>query len=75
MSEVARLREQIELELVALRRGLNGISSGYARHVFIHTRMNRIGDCQDSLAGHVGKDDALLFVCQLYERVMEPEQV
>lgn len=49
-SEVAELRQQIALELDAMRRGLLGISTGTARHTFIHARMERIGACQDTLA-------------------------
>jgi hypothetical protein len=74
MSEVARLRQQIESELLALRRGLNGIASGHARHDFIHSRMDRIGACQDSLAHYVGDQDALLVVCQLYQEKMEEDE-
>jgi hypothetical protein len=71
MSEVALLRQQIELEMVALRRGLYEVAAGYARHAFIHARMDRIGACQDNLALHLGEQDAMLVVCQLYERTME----
>ncbi|GCE31043.1 hypothetical protein KDA_65270 [Dictyobacter alpinus] len=71
MSEVALLRQQIELELVAMRSGLLGLSSGFARHAFIHARMDRIGACQDSLADHLGEDNATEVVCQLYMQTME----
>lgn len=71
MSEVALLRQQIELELVAMRNGLSGLSSGLARHAFIHARMDRIGACQDSLADQLGEDDATRVVCQLYVQAME----
>ncbi len=70
-SEVARLRQQIELELEAMRRGLFGISAGTARHAFIHARMERVGACQDVLASHVGEPEAAQVVCHLYTQTME----
>src|SRR2546423_7431340 len=53
-SEVTRLRRQIELELVAMQRGMNGFALGTTRHRFIRTRMDRVGVCQDQLAVEVG---------------------
>ena len=38
-SEVARLRQQLDLEHEAAQRGLTGLSSGTARHAFITARM------------------------------------
>lgn len=70
-SEIAQLRQQIERELVAMQRGLTGISSGTARHVFIHTRMERIGACQDILASQLGEAAANHIVCNLYMQAME----
>lgn len=66
MSEIAQLRQRIESELVAMRRGLSGLSSGSARHAFIHARMDQVGLCQDSLAdqvGEFGNDDGLSALC------------
>ena len=73
-SEVAQLRRQIELELESLHRGMHALSSGGARHAFINAKMERVGACQDVLAGHIGKNAANLIVCQLYVEAMEPEQ-
>jgi hypothetical protein len=70
-SEIAQLRQQIELELDALRRGLFALSTGGARHAFIHAKMDRVGACQDVLANHVGESAANLIVCQLYVEAME----
>jgi hypothetical protein len=71
MSEIAQLRQRIESELVAMRRGLSGLSSGSARHEFIHARMDQVGLCQDSLADQVGENSAMMMVCQLYIQTME----
>ena len=73
-SEVARLREQIELQLEAMQRGLQGLASGTARHAFIYEGMERIGAYQDTLAEEVGEQAANQIVCGLYADVMEREQ-
>jgi hypothetical protein len=74
-SEVARLRQQIALELDAMRSGLFGISTGTARHTFIHARMERIGACQDTLAHEIGETAASQVVCSMYMQTMEQEAV
>ncbi len=72
-SEIAQLRQQIEVELVAMNRGLSGLATGTARHAFIHARMERIGACQDALADQVGESVANQLVCKLYMQSMERE--
>lgn len=74
-SEVARLREQIELQLEAMQRGLHGLASGTARHAFIYERMERVGVYQDELAQFVGEHAANQIVCNTYVEVMEREQL
>lgn len=69
-SEIARLREQIELELEVMHRGMQGLAVT-ARHDFILARMDRVSVYQDSLAGHIGDAAATEVVCQLYVEVME----
>jgi len=71
MSEVARLREQIETQLVAMRRGLSGLSSGTARHAFMNARLERIGTCHESLTGQLGEDAANMLVYGLYNEIMD----
>jgi hypothetical protein len=70
-SEVAQLRQQIELEMDAMRSGLHGVAQGTARHAFIHARMERIGAYQESLASQVGTATAHHIMCQLYVQTME----
>ncbi len=72
-SEIALLRQQIALELAAMRQGLQGVAQGSARHAFIHTRMERVAACQDSLADQLGEKTACEIVCHLYMEAMEPE--
>jgi hypothetical protein len=72
-SEVARLRQQIELQLEAMQRGMSGLATGKARHAFIRAQMDRIGACEDTLATYVGENEANQIVCKLYVEVMERE--
>lgn len=65
-SEVARLRQQIAAEIESMQHGFQGFAVGITRHEFIRTRMERIGNHQDELAEHVGPDDAITIVCELY---------
>jgi hypothetical protein len=74
LSEVARLREQIELQLEAMQYGLRGLASGTARHAFIFERMERVGEYQDVLAEYLGEHIANQIVCNIYVEVMECEQ-
>ena len=70
-SEVARLREQIELQLLAMQQGLRGLASGSARHAFIQARMQRIGEYQGDLARQIGEQEADQLLWSLYVGVME----
>lgn len=70
-SEVARLRRQIEQELVAMQLGMSGFAAGTARHEFIRVRMENIDDYRDKLAEHVGDVDATQFVCKTYVEIVE----
>ena len=69
-SEVARLREEIELQLEAMQRGMYGFASGTARHAFIHARMDRISEFQHSLTDYIGEQDANQLVCSLYSEIV-----
>jgi hypothetical protein len=72
-SEVARLYQQIEVRLEAMRRGMSGFATGKARHAFIRAQMDHVGECQDALAEYVGKGVANQVICRLYVEVMEGE--
>jgi len=73
-SEIAQLRQQIEMELTSMRYGLNGFASGTARHTFIHMRMERVGACQNMLAQYLGEHAATELVCEMYMHSMECDQ-
>ncbi len=70
-SEVARLREQIELQLLSMQQGLGGLASGSARHAFIQARLQRIGNYQDDLVRQIGEQEADQVLWSLYVEVME----
>jgi hypothetical protein len=70
-SEVAQLREQIQLEMEAMRRAVSGFAQGTARHAFIQARLQRIGLCREVLVRHVGETSASQVVCSTYMHVME----
>ncbi len=72
-SEVAAMRQQIALEVDAMRRGLLGIATGTARHAFIHARMERIGTYHDTLAHSIGEQAATQVVCTVYMQAMEQD--
>lgn len=74
VSDVARLRQQIEQEVEAMQRGFMGYAAGVARHDFIKAKMERIGGHQDKLAENIGVEQAAIAVCQIYIKVMEVSQ-
>lgn len=70
-SEVTQLCQSIEAEIEAMRRGFSAFAVGVARHEFIKSRMERIGNQQDQLAKHVGESAAATMVCELYINKVE----
>jgi len=69
MSEVARLRKQIELECEAMRLALEGYAT-VASHQIIEQRYNSLGKCQADLEKHVGKEEANSIVVEIYTKVV-----
>ncbi len=57
MSEVARIREQIDLEMEAMRRALYGPAI-VARHDFITHKMEILWGYKEQLDQHMQSDDA-----------------
>jgi hypothetical protein len=64
MSEVARLKQQIDEEYDAACRGLQGLAAGTARHAFIHVKMLHIHSWYTELAALVGEDAADEMLCR-----------
>ena len=73
-SEVVQLRESIETELASMQQGLNGLATGVTKHQLIEARMHRLGIYEDQLAKHIGGEQAVLFSCQAYIRIMEERE-
>ena len=69
-SEVARIREEIELQLEAMQRGMYGFASGRARHSFIRARMDRISEYQHKLTDQIGEQNADQLICSLYSEIV-----
>lgn len=67
-SEVARIRQQIELEQQAAWLGLYGLAQGTAQHAFITAKMERIWELRDTLIPMVGEDEANRMMCESCER-------
>ena len=69
MSEVARLRRQIELECESMRLALSGYAV-VASHQFIEQKYNALGKCQEELEQLVGTEDANRMVVETYAKVV-----
>ena len=67
ISELGRLREQIDEECSAAFQGLHGFSQ-MARHEFIHARYARIGQLQSNLAQLIGHDQAMEMVISSFDK-------
>ena len=69
MSEVARLRRQIELECEAMRLALEGYAA-VASHQAIEQRYKNLGKHQEDLEKYVGKEEASSIVVKIYAAVV-----
>ena len=61
-SEMARLLRQIEQEYQASKLGLEGLSSGNARHDFITAKAENIGKYHEQLTTLVGPEEAIAMI-------------
>lgn len=69
MSEIARLREQIELECEAMRLALHGYAA-VASHKAIEQKYNSLGQYHEALEQLVGKEEANSIIIETYLRVV-----
>jgi len=69
MSEIARLRRQIELECESMRLALYGYAA-VASHEVIEQKYNNLGKYQEDLERYVGKVEANSVVAAIYVKVM-----
>ena len=70
-SEVAQLRDRMEQELQAMRQGLSGLAAGVSMHRFIEAKMHLLGQIEDQLATHIGKEQARHLSCKAYIDAMK----
>lgn len=69
MSEVAKLRAQIELECESIRLAMYGFAD-VASHEVIERKYTVLGEHQEALERLVGKDEASSIFFQTYAKVM-----
>ena len=69
LSEVARIREQIELTCQAMQLGLQGYAA-VAKHQIIANKYNALGQYQEQLEKLVGEQEAARIVCEVYIEVV-----
>ncbi len=70
-SEVAHLREQVELEYEAMMQGMSGFAEGSAMHEFISARMARVESYHGALTQEVGEYEATRIICELYNKATQ----
>jgi hypothetical protein len=73
MSEVARIRQQIELESAAMKLAMDGFAT-VAQHEFISHKYDAIGTCQQRLETLVGEEKATDITVQTYNQVMDSDE-
>ena len=56
LSDVARLKEQIDAEAEAAQLALYGLAQGISKHQFITARMERMGVLHEQLKGLIGDE-------------------
>jgi hypothetical protein len=70
-SDVAHLREQVEMEYTAMMQGLSGFAEGSAMHEFISARMARVESYHSALSKEVGEGEATQIICDLYNKATQ----
>lgn len=73
-SEIARLRRQLDLEAEAAWNALHGLATGAAKHLFINTRMERLGAYHQQLKELVGEEEAIKAVAQAMQQAGDAVQ-
>ena len=71
-SEIARIRQQIELESAAMKLAMDGFAT-VARHEFISRKYDAIGKCQEQLQTLTCEQEATQITVETYTMVMEQE--
>ncbi len=69
MSEIARIREQIERECEAMNLALYGYAT-VASHKVIEQKYNNLGRHREKLEKHVSKEEAGNILIEIYTKVI-----
>lgn len=73
ISEVANLRQQIDLEYQAMQNAMTGFAEGTARHAFITARLNGVGRHRQALALLIGEEAAGMLIYERYLAAIDEE--
>ena len=65
-SKIARLRQQIDQEIHAMRQGMSGYAV-VSRHDIISNHYQQLGDCLEELAEHIGEQAAIKVLVETLE--------
>lgn len=68
-SEVAKLREQIDEEISAMKQELEGLAMT-AKHEIIHHKYDYLGELTDKLAIKLGEKEATEYICNAYIQII-----
>jgi uncharacterized protein YukE len=71
-SEIAQLREKIELEIQAMQNGFTGYAA-VAQHDIINHKYEQIGDYQRQLEQHIGVRAAAELVVEAFQLNHDPK--
>ena len=69
MSEVARIRQQIEQECESMNLALYGYAT-VASHKIIERKYSNLGRHHETLEKHVGKEEANKILIEIYTKVI-----
>ena len=67
-SEVAQLRQQIQLEYEAAQRGLHGTAQGISQHAFITQRLENMAEHHRTLKQLLGEHEAARILAEVLEQ-------
>lgn len=74
-SEIAQLRQQIEVEHASAVWALSGLTSGAAQHAFISRRMRHMEISYQGLKQLVGEEEAVEVLCEVFEKSPSQNQM
>ena len=71
MSEITRLKQQIDAEVEAMREATTGYAA-VAKHHIINYRLANLGTCFEQLSGEIGSQRAIEMVIDALETGPDP---